>query len=300
MSILGSIAGGVASSLVGSMFGGGSQTPSQATIPGVKFQPVTYTGSTGTVTGTPQGAGYEWSADVSPWISDLGALGSAEAGGMFQKYLQASQVDPYAAAEEYYSRGLGMLEPEIAKQRAQLGGSLYGSGRLGLQLAGQGLGYGTGSGAVNPDVAGFGAGVGKAYTNLYANALQAGQDLQTNYIDQLSSAANAMFKLGMTPAEVEQNLINFTKDLEVSRSNAMKAGVQQLTPQETTQSVLAGQLAKNVGKGVTGYFNQGAMGLPTSYSSGSPWMSAGNQTWVANIGGNTYNPNAGGGLFSPF
>jgi hypothetical protein len=261
MSIGGAIAGGIASGLVGSLFGGGSRgaTSQFKTIPGTEFQPVTYRGTSGSVTGTPSedGYGYEWSADVAPWISDLGDLGSAEAGGLFQKYLSASQVDPYAAAEEYYQRGLGVLEPEIAKQRNALAGGLFGSGRLGLKLAGEGLGYGSGAGQVNPDVAGFGAGVGKAYTNLYANALQAGQDLQTGYINQLNNAAQQMFKLGMTPAEVEQNLITFSADLEKSRSNALKQGTQQVGLAETPQSVFAGQLANTVGQGVQGMFSDG-------------------------------------------
>jgi len=259
MGLLSAIAGPIVGNLVGKAFGGGSRqaTSQQQTIPGVEFQPFTYKGTSGSVTGAPSedGYGYEWSADVAPWISDLGALGSAEAGGLFQKYLSASQVDPYAAAEEYYQRGLGVLEPEIAKQRNALAGGLFGSGRLGLKLAGEGLGYGSGAGQVNPDVAGFGAGVGKAYTNLYANALQAGQDLQTNYINQLNDAANQMLELGMTPAEVEQNLIKFASNLETARSNARKSGVQNVNLAETPQSVFAGDLAKTVGKGVTGLFS---------------------------------------------
>jgi len=249
--MFGNILGAVASNVIGKALGGGSRTPSSQfqTIPGVEFQPFTYKGTSGSVTGTPSedGYGYEWSADVAPWISDLGALGSAEAGGLFQKYLSASQVDPYAAAEEYYQRGLGVLEPEIAKQRNALAGGLFGSGRLGLKLAGEGLGYGSGAGQVNPDVAGFGAGVGKAYTNLYANALQAGQDLQTNYINQLNNAAKQMFKLGMSPAEVEQNLIKFSTDLEKSRSNALKQGTQEVGLEETPQSVFAGEAGQTIG-----------------------------------------------------
>ena len=262
------VAGAVIGNVVGKAFGGGSQqaTSQLQTIPGTEFQPVTYRGTSGSVTGTPSGDSYEWSADVAPWISDLGALGSAEAGGLFQQYLSASQVDPYAAAEEYYQRGLGVLEPEIAKQRTALAGNLFGSGRLGLKLAGEGLGYGSSAGQVNPDIAGFGAGVGKAYTNLYADSLQAGQNLQTGYINQLNNAAQQMYKLGMTPAEVEQNLIKFSADLEKSRSNALKQGTQQVGLQESPQSVFAGQLGNTLGAGVTDY-----VGGLFSDSGGSTW-----------------------------
>jgi hypothetical protein len=295
------VASAVVSNVVGKAFGGGSRAPTsqQQTIPGVEFQPVTYRGATGGVTGTPSedGYGYEWSADVAPWISDLGALGSAEAGGLFQKYLSASQVDPYAAAQEYYQRGLGVLEPEIAKQRNALAGGLFGSGRLGLKLAGEGLGYGSGAGQVNPDVAGFGAGVGKAYTNLYANALTAGQDLQTNYINQLNNAANQMFKLGMTPAEIEQNLIKFSADLETARSNALKQGTQNVNLQETPESVFAGQLANTVGTGVQGLFSGGNSG---SYFSAPGGGFMGSQAEFDMFDSMPFNSAGSGGFFSSF
>jgi hypothetical protein len=276
--MLGNILGAVAGSVVGKALGGGKTSGGTQNLPGVEFQPFTYRGATGGVTGTPaeDGYGYDWSADISPWITQLGELGSGAAGGLFEKYLGASQVDPYAAAEEYYSRGLGVLEPEIAKQRTALGGSLFGSGRLGLKLAGEGLGYGSGAGAVNPDIAGFGAGVGKAYSNLYANALTAGQNLQTNYINQLSNAANQMFKLGMTPAEVEQNLIEFGKNLETARSNARKQGVQAVTPRETTGSLLAGQVAPLISQGVSdnwGSMFGGGSSITSAGSAGGSMMS---------------------------
>jgi hypothetical protein len=252
------VAGAVIGNVVGKAMGGGSRqaTTAQQTIPGVEFQPVTYTGATGGVTGKKVGDyGYEWSADVAPWISELGGIGAGAAGGLFKDYLTEVGMDPYAASQEYYSRGLAQLEPEIAKQRTALGGSLFGSGRLGLKLAGEGLGYGAGAGAVNPDIAGFGAGVGKAYTDLYANALTQGQALQTNRLNQLSQAAESMLALGMKPADVEQNLIKFAANLETARSNALKQGTQNVNLAETPQSVFAGQLGNIVGRGVGGMFD---------------------------------------------
>ena len=281
------IAGQVVSGVVGNALGGGSRAPTSQfkTIPGTEFQPFTYKGTSGSVIGTPSGDGYgyEWSADVAPWLSELGTIGSGAAGGLFQDYLTQVGMDPYAASQEYYQRGLAQLEPEIAKQRTALGGSLFGSGRLGLKLAGEGLGYGSGAGQVNPDIAGFGAGVDKAYTDLYANALTQGQALQTNRLNQLSQAAESMLALGMKPAEVEQNLIKFSADLEKSRSNALKQGTQQVGLQETPQSVFAGQLANTVGRGVQGLFSGG-----NSSSWGSPSMGQmfNNYSATGSLGGN--------------
>ena len=49
------VAGAVIGNVVGKAMGGGSRAPTsqQQTIPGVEFQPVTYRGATGGVTGTP-------------------------------------------------------------------------------------------------------------------------------------------------------------------------------------------------------------------------------------------------------
>jgi hypothetical protein len=293
------VAGAVVSNVVGKAMGGGSRAPTtqQEKIPGVEFQPSTYRSATGaSVTGTPTGDyGFDWSATLPAWVTQAGQVGSGAASGLFSDYLRKLQgEDAYSAADEFYNRGLAVLEPEIAKQRTALGGDLFGSGRLGLKLAGEGLGAPTGTGAVNPDMFGFGAGVGKAYTNLYADSLTRGSELRTQELNELSSAADAMMKLGMQPMEIEQNLINFAKDLEVARSNALKAGTQNVSLRETPQSVFAGQLANTVGTGVTDYVGRGMdtgnWGLfsggsaPSSYtgtwsnpdsfySSGSSWSS---------------------------
>jgi hypothetical protein len=260
----GAIGGAVAGSVVSSALGGGGgggTAPSQqpVTVPGAEFQPFTYRGTGGFgVTGTQLGGdGYSWSADIPDWIKALGETGAGAAGSLFDQYAALAGQSPYEAAQEYYSRGLAQLEPEIAKQRTALGGSLFGSGRLGLKLAGEGLGYGADAGQVNPDVAGFGAGVGKAYTDLYSNALTRGQALQTQYLNQLSGAAAKMLELGMKPNEIEQNLINFGADLETARSTALKAGTAFVPLKETRESVLNAQLANTIGAAAGDYVKTG-------------------------------------------
>lgn len=296
-SVGGPIAGAVASGLVSNAAGGGGGAVSRATtqpavIPGTSFQPFTYKGTGGFgVTGTANGDAYDWSASIPDWVTQLGQLGSGSAGNLFQQYLAQSQVDPYAAADEFYTRGKALLDPEIEAQRVKLGGSLFGSGRLGLKIAGEGAGYGAGSGAVNPDIAGFGAGVNKAYQGLYANALQSGQDLQTNYINQLSSAADKMLKLGMTPAEIEQALIEFGRNTEAARSNAIKSQVQGIEYKNTPQQVLAGQLGNTVGQAVTDNWGNITNYVGGLFGGGSSGGSAAN--WFT--GNGMYGT---GGLFS--
>ena len=287
------VVGAVVGNVVGKALGGGSRQPTtqQEKIPGVEFQPFTYTGSGGFgVTGAPTGDyGYQFGAELPSWLTDLGTGGAEVAGGLFGQYYDVAQQDPYAAAEEYYKRGMDVLTPEFEKQNIALQERLFGTGRLGAVVGG-----------VNPEAYAQNKAQQETLAKLYQSSLDAGQQLQTNRLNQLSQAAEAAKNLGMLPMMTEMDLVNFAKNLEIARSNALKQGTQNVQLAETPQSVFAGQVAQSVGKGVSNYFNQGAMGLPTSYSSGSPWMSSSNQTWAANMGGSSYNPNAGGSLFSPF
>jgi hypothetical protein len=296
-----SVVGAVAGGLVNKALGGGSSssrpTSTPTTVAGSEFQPFTYTGSGGFgVTGTQTGDyGYDWQADIPQWIQDLGQVGAGATGGLFQDYLTAVGKDPYEAANEYYQRGLAQLQPELAKQQIESQARMFGTGRLGLKLAGEGLGAGAGSGMINPDAFGLAAGQAKSLQDLYTQSLSQGQAMQTNELNKLRDAADAMMALGMQPAEVEQSLIKFASGLESARSNALKAGTQMVEYGETPQSVFAGEVSNAVGSGVANYLNQGSMGLPTSFSGGSPWMSSSNQDWASSMG---YGNNSGGSLFS--
>ena len=260
MPIGAAIAGGLTSAVAGKILGGGGggTAPSQApvTIPGTEFQPFTYTGTGGFgVTGTQAGDdGYSWSADIPDWLKGLGDLGSGAVGGLFQDYLTAPQQDPYAAADEFYQRGLTQLQPELAKQQIAAQERMFGGGRLGLKLAGEAVGAPTGTGMVNPDAYGLAAGQASMLQDLYTKSLSAGQQMQTQYLNQLSGAASKMLELGMKPNEIEQALINFGADLETARSTALKTGTTFVPLKETRESVLGAQLANTLGQGVQDYF----------------------------------------------
>lgn len=245
----GAIAGGVASSVTGKLLGGGSRQPTtqQEKIEGVEFQPFTYTGSGGFgVTGAPTGDyGYEFGAELPSWLTDLGAGGAGAAGGLFGQYYDVAQQDPYAAAEEYYKRGMDVLTPEFEKQNIALQERLFGTGRLGAVVGG-----------VNPEAYAQNKAQQETLAKLYQSSLDAGQQLQTNRLNQLSQAAEAAKNLGMLPMMTEMDLVNFAKNLEIARSNALKQGTQNVQLAETPQSVFAGQVAQSVGKGVSSLFNQ--------------------------------------------
>ena len=291
------IAGGVASAVVGKALGGGSRQPTsqQEKIEGVEFQPFTYTGSGGFgVTGSPTGDyGYEFGAELPSWLTDLGAGGAGAAGGLFGQYYDVAQQDPYAAAEEYYQRGMDVLTPQFEQQNIDLQERLFGTGRLGAVIGG-----------VNPEAYQQQKAQQETLAKLYQSSLDAGQRLQTNRLNQLSQAAEAAKNLGMLPMMTEMDLVNFAKNLEIARSNALKQGTQNVQLAETPESVFAGQVASSVGKGVSSLFNtpnavpQGYTGSwqnPDNYYSSGP-----SQFGIPNVQ-NVYSTNAfatGGG--NPF
>jgi hypothetical protein len=119
--------------------------------------------------------------------------------------------------------------------------------------------------------------------------------MQTQYLNQLSGAAAKMLELGMTPNEIEQQLINFGADLESARATAMKAGTSMVPLKETRQSVLNAQLANTIGGAVGDYVGQGIQtGNWNPFSSGSsssvsnPWFSPQNTGYTGGSSGGLF------------
>jgi hypothetical protein len=295
-SVVGAVAGGLVNKVLGG--GGGSSSSSSGTtsrptsqpvvVPGSEFQPFTYTGVSGGVTGTPSGDRYSWKANIPQWVQGLGAGGQVAAEGLFSDYYRAAKQDPYAAAEEFYQRGLATLEPEFARQQIEAQERMFGGGRLGLRLAGQGLGAPRGTGAISPDAYGLGAAQSKALTDLYSSSLTQAQALQTNRMNQLSQAAEAAKNLGLLPMMTEQDLVKFAANLEAARSNALKSGTQMVEYGETPQSVFAGQVAPAVGQAVGQAAQSWWSGTPSNYTG----------TWTNPDSPSSSVSNFFGGLFS--
>lgn len=282
--VTGAIAGGVASSVTGKLLGGGSRQPTteQQKVEGVEFQPFTYKGTGGFgVTGTQEGDyGYQFGAELPSWLTNLGAGGAEATGGLFKQYYDLASQDPYAMADEYYKRGMDVLTPQFEQQNIDLQERLFGSGRLGQKVGG-----------VNPLAYSQQKAQQETLAKLYQTSIDAGQQLQNARLNQLSQAAEAAKNLGMLPMMTEQDLINFAKDLEVARSNALKQGTQNVSLGETPQSVFAGQLANTVGSAVSdnwsSMFSSGA-------STSSPWFAPQVSQPVAPTSGYSF-----GGPFAP-
>lgn len=288
------IGGAVVSNVVGKAMGGGGSAQARPTsgveqVAGSEFQPFTYTGAAGSVTGKQVGDhGYEWSAELPEFVKTLGQQGASVAPSLFDQYYQTVQVDPYEAGEEYYQRGLDVLQPQFEQQNIDLQERLFGSGRLGAVVGG-----------VNPEAYGLQKAQQETLSKLYQGSLDAGQALQTNRLNQLSQAADAAKALGLSPMQTEMDLINFAANLEAARSNAPKTYTQSFDYVNTPQQAFGGQIGNLAGKAFTSMFDTPTPAV-SNYgfgpSSGQSWGSYGSN--VAN-GGLWSGGNQFGGYYDP-
>ena len=93
---------------------------------------------------------------------------------------------------------------------------MFGTGRLGLQLAGEGVGAGAGSGMVQPDV----FGLGTAQQQTLAKVAAGSRQQALGEAQQLGQLAQGMLQSGMSISEMERQLIGLGIDAETARSQA--------------------------------------------------------------------------------
>ena len=149
--------------------------------------------------------------------------------------------DPAKATEGYFNAGMDVLNPAFEEQQIQMQNNLFGSGRLGLMMAGGASGAGAGSGMVSPDAFGLARGQGQAMADLYANsraaAMQEGNQLfnqslsgfqqneanRQNYLQQLGVGQSGMLNQAMGIDEQSRNAALQALQMEQIRGN-MVAG----------------------------------------------------------------------------
>jgi hypothetical protein len=110
---------------------------------------------------TPQFQGY------GQGLMNLAAMRSAQ---MPQQF--GFTPDIQTRAQGIFSQQAEQLQPEFARQATELQGKLFGSGRLGLRLAGESQGLGAGGGAVQPDALGLGRAQQQTLAQLSTQARQ--------------------------------------------------------------------------------------------------------------------------------
>ena len=136
------------------------------------FRPVTFRSGTGTSTtnadGTTTSLNDPYSGLSSLVGSGQGLLGQAAANAQQDPNQLNFDMNTDQRAQALFDQRSALLEPAFAQQRALAQQDMFGSGRLGLRLAGQGVG--AGSGMVQPDAFGMNQAQAQALSGLAARS----------------------------------------------------------------------------------------------------------------------------------
>lgn len=235
---------------MGSIFKSKSAKPAKA-MQGVKFQPYTYTSSVGTTTGTPSGDAFNVTRTLDPQLVDLqqGAIGYAQP--FLTSYLEGSKqgIPEFSFGEtgeqrarDIFAEQSALLEPQFAQQRQQLKSDLFGSGRMGLMLAGETTG--AGGGYVQPDAFGLARAQSRTLADLSGQARERAMGEQQQAFEQAAQSYDinrlasdqALSRLlgGFTGAfgaygsvaDLESALVNQGLSIEQARSAAQQGSAQ--------------------------------------------------------------------------
>ena len=158
-----------------------------------------YSGAEGTFKPVTFRSGSMGQGDPYAGLSDMAQQGQ----GLFgQAAAQAQQApdqfnynfNPEQAGQDLFNQRAELLQPQFAQQNAQAQESMFGTGRLGLRLAGEGIGAGAGSGMMSPDAFGVNAAQSQALAGLAAQSTNDafGQELQRSGLDLSQFNANQM------------------------------------------------------------------------------------------------------------
>jgi|DEB0MinimDraft_6_1074348.scaffolds.fasta_scaffold00929_14 hypothetical protein len=174
-----------------------------------KFRPYTVTTGAGT-TGFRDG---EFFARLSQPYQDIQATTLGGALGLFE---QAAAFDPAQRAQQVFGEQSALLQPAFQQQAQQLQQSLFGSGRLGLRLAGESAGLGAGSGMVQPDALGLGRAQQQTLAQIAAGAREQALGEQA----QLANLASGLFGTGLNVSNLGMSLLGQGIGAEGARSAA--------------------------------------------------------------------------------
>ena len=218
---------------MGNPFKGTKAKPAKAYAP-AQFQPYSYTSQVGTTTGTQLASiGQSALSSTQPFLD--------------QYFQQAGQEVPMFSygdtgeqrARDIFAEQSALLQPQFAQQRQQLKSDLFGSGRMGLMLAGETTG--AGGGYVQPDAFGLARaqsmsladlsgqsreramleqqqGYEQALGGYEANTLARQQQL-TNYLGGVQAGLGTYGTIG----EMEAALVNQGLSIEQARSASQSA-----------------------------------------------------------------------------
>ena len=188
------------------------------------FKPVTFRSGTGTSTSNAGGMTTELNEPYSG-LAGLVGSGSGLLGQAAQQSQQAPNqfsydFNPQQAGQDLFNQRAALLEPSFAQQNTKAQEAMFGSGRLGLRLAGEG--QGVEGGMVSPDALGVSqsqsqalAGLAAQSTNdafaqeqamagLQANQFGVNQQAQQQRFANLMGSGQGMLQAGMQGTQLEQ------------------------------------------------------------------------------------------------
>lgn len=173
----------------------------------VYFRPYTMTSGFGVSQYTPD----QYSSELAPQFYGAQAAALGGATGLLG---QLSSFDPVQRQQDLFQQQAALLQPEFQAQQTRLESGAFGSGRLGLRLAGEGIG--AGSGMVQPDVFGLGQAQSQALGQLAVQSRE--QALQEGAT--LTDMATNLLAQGIGIAELEATLMKLGVDAESARATA--------------------------------------------------------------------------------
>ena len=191
-------------------FGSGGQESKPVSLKGGQFQPYTYTSLVGSTELERDKDRYTFSQEIDPRLQQLYGQGLDASSGFLSQYLEQAQapIEQFdfqkgidEATQEYFTQQQAALDPVFAQQRQQLQSDLFGSGRMGLMLAGETAGAGAG-GMVQPDAFGLSRGQSQALQEAYATSRAAAVGEQQQAFDQ------AQMQYTLNQAAQQQQLAN--------------------------------------------------------------------------------------------
>ena len=202
-----------------------------------------------------------FTTDMNPTLTGIQNQGYAGVGGLMEQMGEsygrdAAQFgfdtgDTASRTQDIFNQQSALLQPEFAQQRSQLKNDLFGSGRMGLMIAGDAAGAGAG-GMVNPDAYGLGRAQSQTLANLAVGSREQALGEQQQQFDM---------EAGMFGANQEQlqqqstnllqgatGMLGFGEAISDREASLMSLGLQGEQSRGAASASAAGGMAANMQK----------------------------------------------------
>lgn len=147
-------------------------------------------------------AGYELDPMLAAYRDEMFKLGGAALPGI-------ESFDPAAASQQYYNEMQAMMAPQRAQERTQMQQDIFGSGRLGMRLAGEAAGAGVGGGMYQPDVLGY----NKAQELANQQLAMAARDKAMGDLDAAIARSSGLMATGFGTEKLGQEAMTLGADM---------------------------------------------------------------------------------------